>query len=151
MGLDMYLTAKRYLSQYPEGNPDSKIAEAIGSMPIGNNGMRVKEVSCEAMYWRKANAIHKWFVKNCQSSVDDCGDYWVTVEQLEQLRDDCQTILDDHAKAPDVLPTQAGFFFGSTEFDEWFWDDVQRTVTEINALLKNPDLKRWDFYYHSSW
>lgn len=151
MGLDMYLTAKRYLFQYPEDGNDAKLAKNIGALPIGNHGMRVKEISCEAMYWRKANAIHKWFVKNCQDGVDDCGDYYVTIEQLEQLRNDCKTILDDHAKAPDVLPTCEGFFFGSTEFDEWFWDDIKRTVEEINSLLKNPDLSRWDFYYHSSW
>ena len=24
--------------------------------------------------WRKANAIHKWFVDNVQDGVDDCGD-----------------------------------------------------------------------------
>ena len=151
MGLDMYLTGKRYLSKYPEDGIDAKLAKNIGALPIGNNGMRVKEVSCEAMYWRKSNAIHKWFVDHCQSGVDDCGEYYVPIEQLEELRDACQTILDDHAKAPDVLPTQSGFFFGSTEFDEWFWEDIKRTVAEINDLLKNPDIKLWDFHYRSSW
>ena len=151
MGLDMYLTGKRYLSKYPEDGTDAKIAKNIGALPIGNNGMRVKEVSCEAMYWRKSNAIHKWFVDHCQSGVDDCGEYYVPTKQLEELRDACQTILDDHAKAPDVLPTQSGFFFGSTDFDEWFWEDIKRTEEELTLLLENPDIKRWDFYYRSSW
>jgi len=151
MGLDMYLTAKRYLFQYPEDGDDAKIAKAIGGLPIGNHGMRVKEISCEAMYWRKANAIHHWFVKNCQSGVDDCDEYYVSVENLKQLVSDCETILKDHAKAPDVLPTCEGFFFGSTEFDEWFWEDIQRTVTELYSLLNDIDLKRWEFYYRSSW
>ena len=147
----MYLTAKRYLSQYPEDGTEPKIAKAIGLLPIGNNGMRVKEVSCEAMYWRKANAIHRWFVEHCQSGTDDCGEYYVTVEQLEELLEACELILSDHAKAPDILPTQSGFFFGSTEFDEWFWDDIKRTVIELHKLLTNPDIKHWDFHYRSSW
>ena len=151
MGLDMYLTAKRYLCQYPEDGVDAKIAQEVGALPIGNQGMRVKEISCEAMYWRKANAIHRWFVEQCQSGVDDCGEYYVEVDQLIKLRDLCSTILKDHAKAPDVLPTQAGFFFGSTEFDEWFWEDIKRTEVELTALFENPDIKRWDFYYRSSW
>ena len=60
MGLDMYLTAKRYLSSWDE--TDKKISKNIEAMPIGNQGMRVKEISCDAMYWRKSNAIHKWFI-----------------------------------------------------------------------------------------
>jgi hypothetical protein len=48
MGLDMYLSAKRYLSSYDEEN--QKIAKNIEAMPIGNQGMKVKEISCEAMY-----------------------------------------------------------------------------------------------------
>ena len=44
----------------------------------------------EIIYWRKANAIHKWFVENVQEGVDDCGEYEVTVEQLTELRDLCK-------------------------------------------------------------
>ena len=105
----------------------------------------------EVMYWRKANAIHKWFVDHCQSGVDDCGEYYVTVEQLEELLEACESILADHAKAPDILPTQSGFFFGSTEFDEWFWEDIKRTVIELHKVLTNPDIKHWDFQYRASW
>ena len=58
MGLDMYLTAKRYLSTY--NAEDKFLAEKVGNMPELKNGlMRVKEVSCELMYWRKANACRK--------------------------------------------------------------------------------------------
>jgi hypothetical protein len=151
MGLDMYLTAKRYLCQYPEDGDDAKLAKAIGALPLGNRGMRVKEVSCEAMYWRKANAIHKWFVDNCQGGVDDCDEYYVDKEKLQKLADDCQKILDDHSQAPDVLPTQSGFFFGSTEFDEYFWEEIQRTVHNIRILLNNAEFDRWELYYRSSW
>jgi hypothetical protein len=149
MGLDMYLTAKRYLSSYRED--EQKIADAIGLLPIGNKGMKVKEISCEAMYWRKANAIHRWFVENCQSGVDDCKEYHVSFGELKQLRDACAKIMIDNKKAPDVLPTCNGFFFGSTEFDEWFWDDIKRTEFELSAILENPENNSWAYYYRSSW
>ena len=149
MGLDMYLSAKRYLSSYDEA--DQKIAKNIEAMPTGRQGMRVKEISCEAMYWRKANAIHRWFVDHCQEGQDDCREYYVSIEDLEHLLADCETILSDQKKAPDVLPTCAGFFFGSTNFDEWFWQDVERTVSELQNILGNPDLMKWEFYYRSSW
>ena len=65
MGLDMYLTARRYLSDYEE--QERKISEAIAKLELGNMNFRIKEVSCDVGYWRKANAIHRWFVQNVQN------------------------------------------------------------------------------------
>jgi hypothetical protein len=75
----------------------------------------------------------------------------VSVEDLEHLLADCESILSDKKKAPDILPTCAGFFFGSTDFDEWFWEDIERTVSELQNILGNLDLTKWEFYYRSSW
>lgn len=47
-----------------------------------------------AVTWRKANAIHKWFVDHVQNGNDDCGDYPVSVEELALLHDTCKTVLD---------------------------------------------------------
>lgn len=46
----------------------------------------------EVAYWRKANQVHKWFVDHVQDGVDDCGNYGVTQEQLEDLLAACVTI-----------------------------------------------------------
>ena len=63
MGLDMYLNAKRYVSNYSEA--DAELRDELDKLePLA--GMPIKEIVCEAMYWRKANAIHDWFVKNVQ-------------------------------------------------------------------------------------
>jgi hypothetical protein len=48
-----------------------------------------------------------------------------------------------------LLPTQSGFFFGSTEFDEWYWQDVKSTIEIIDKCLKMDDT--WSFKYQSSW
>jgi len=147
MGLDMYLTGKRYL--YRER--DKAAAETIGQLDIGANGMRVRLVECEAMYWRKANAIHGWFVKTVQDGKDDCGEYMVSTEQLTELVDACKEALAHRDKAADVLPPTGGFFFGSTDLDDWYWDSLQTTVDGLTAVLANPELSKWDFYYQSSW
>ena len=143
MGLDMYLNAKRYLWS-SEGDLADKVAEAFPEL----KGKRVKEVIVEAMYWRKANAIHAWFVKNCQDGEDDCGNYWVGREQLEELR---QLILKALAeKDASLLPPQSGFFFGSTDINEWYWQDLEHTATNLErVLVEFPD--NWEFEYHSSW
>lgn len=143
MGLDMYLNAKRFLWMN-----ESELAEKVSEAFPELKGKRVKEVIVEALYWRKANAIHSWFVKNCQDGEDDCGNYWVGREQLEELRQLILEVLD--TKDASKLPPQAGFFFGSTEVDEWYWQDLRNTVEGLErVMVEFPD--DWEFEYHSSW
>ena len=49
------------------------------------------------------------------------------------------------------LPTQDGFFFGSTEYDEYYIDNIKYTRDRLQAILDLLDLDKWDIYYHSSW
>lgn len=148
MGLDMYLSAKRYL--WRSDGVDKEIAETIGNMEIGSNGLRVKEISCEAMYWRKANAIHHWFVHNVQSGDDDCREYRVAKQTLYQLLEVCEEVQRDPDKALDLLPPYEGFFFGSASTDDWYWDDLKQTVDRLRDLLSSTT-DDWEFYYASSW
>ena len=143
MGLDMYLNAKRFI-WFGEDELGSKVAEAFPEL----KGKRVKEVVVEALYWRKANAIHKWFVDNCQEGEDDCGNYYVGREQLEELR---QLVLEALAKKDaTLLPPQAGFFFGSTDINDWYWEDLRNTAEGLERVLAEfPE--QWEFEYHSSW
>lgn len=47
----------------------------------------------QVAYWRKANAVHSWFVENVQDGKDDCNDYEVTKKQLQSLCDICEKII----------------------------------------------------------
>ena len=120
MGLDMYLNAKRYVSNYSEADAELR-GELDKLEPLA--GMPINEIVCEAMYWRKANAIHDWFVKNVQNGEDDCGTYYVENEQLQALVDTCKAILADHTLAAELLPTASGFFFGSTDYDDYYYEE----------------------------
>ena len=48
----------------------------------------------------------------------------------------------------DLDPTE-GFFFGSTEKDEYYYQDLQDTVDGLTKCLELP--KNYYFYYRSSW
>jgi len=139
----MYLTGKRYL-WYNENKLKSKIQKSIGSE------FEPKEVEFEIIYWRKANAIHKWFVDNVQNGKDDCGTYEVNKEQLKSL---LKTVNDAiHSIEPEkILPTQSGFFFGSTDYDEGYIEDLITTKEGIEKILNSSELKMLDIQYHSSW
>lgn len=152
MGLDMYLHAKRFISEHFDENLYVNVNKAIKDLHIPGHGkMPVKWIECEAMYWRKANAIHRWFVKNVQEEVDDCKSYWVSIEQLDELLETCKKVLADRDNASAILPCQSGFFFGSEDYDEWYFQDVERTVKELEKILATPGIEHWDFQYHSSW
>lgn len=146
MGLDMYLTAKRYISEF--GDSDA-LAMAVDDLRV--NGMRVEEITYEAGYWRKANHIHKWFVDNVQGGVDNCAQYLVSVEDLEKLLALVNEVLAHTEKAGELLPTTNGFFFGSDLYDEGYFDDLIHTKAIIENVLSIPDLRLYDVYYSSSW
>lgn len=113
-------------------------------------------VSANVGYWRKANAIHRWFVDNVQGGVDDCNDYPVEIEQLAELRERCIKVLDNPDLALDLLPPTSGFMFGSTDIDEWYLNSLDHTVrmiTDVVGRLLAPDTDRTDvsIAYQSSW
>lgn len=121
---------------------------------------KITYITEEVGYWRKANAIHKWFVDNCQNGVDDCRGSYVGYDQLKDLLTICKEIQSNHYRAPELLPTQAGFFFGDTSYNEWYFNDIDKTIKILEPLVElNDKLKRSsdsvNFYpiyeYHSSW
>jgi hypothetical protein len=146
MGLDMYLNAKRFIWFREED-----LSAAISAHFPELKDRRVKQIEVEAIYWRKANAIHKWFVDNVQAGKDDCGNYWVSREQLVELRDTCRRVLDFRHLATGQLPPSEGFFFGSTEVDEYYFQDLETTAAQIDSILEDFPVEDWEFEYHSSW
>jgi hypothetical protein len=106
----------------------------------------------EVAYWRKANAIHKWFVENVQDGEDDCDAHReLTISDLQKLRELARQVLEDPDKADDLLPTQSGFFFGDTAYDEWYFDDLRDTIKMIDTILASTDFNTEALYYVSSW
>ena len=111
-------------------------------------------------YWRKANAIHGWFVNTLANGVDECQPIYVSRENLEQLRDACKHILsvpvgvsmEDAAAEVGIEPTQ-GFFFGSYEMDDYYVSDLERTVEMIDHVfsLVPEDDYHYSFVYQASW
>jgi hypothetical protein len=164
MGLDMYLHAKKYVEKINWDKLDrdndigldspevvnplwNEIVDTAGMSDVATD-IYVVHVEVTCAYWRKANQIHKWFVDNVQGGNDNCGEYYVSNEKLNQLRETCRQAL--FAKDPSLLPPQAGFFFGSYDIDEWYWQDIKDTIKKIDRVLALPDMSKLSFYYTSS-
>ena len=147
MGLDMYLNAERYLWSHVD--VDTTLSENIGQLVGLPADGRIKTITVEAGYWRKANQIHNWFVANVQEGKDECQEAYVSREQLKELREVCQKVLDNNELAEQLLPTASGFFFGGKDYDHWYFDDLKETIEIIDNALAMPE--QWDFNYRSSW
>jgi len=187
MGLDMYLEKRNFV-----GNKYRKPADMVKiqtpktekDQSFSLHDIDAKKVSYiieEVGYWRKANAIHKWFVNNVQNGNDDCKQHYTHAEQLQELLNICEDIQEncklidgevnngytvkdgkkifnkqkgkllskkDSQYADNLLPTEEGFFFGSTDYDEWYMDDIAETIQILTPLVKDTGA---DFYYQSSW
>jgi hypothetical protein len=98
---------------------------------------------------RLRNQIHQWFPVHVQDGEDECSSYHVSRDQLTELKETCQQVLLVPALAKEMLPTKEGFFFGDTDYDDWYFQDLKDTVEQIDRCLKFP--KEWDFEYHASW
>ena len=113
----------------------------------------VIEGDYEIAYWRKANQIRQWFVDHIDEfNEDDNGDYYkVTKELLEQLVKDCEITLNNHNLAKEILPTSSGFFFGGTDYDEWYYEQLENTVQVLTEVIAETDWDNEVVTYHEWW
>jgi hypothetical protein len=103
----------------------------------------------EVAYWRKANQIHAWFVTNVQNGVDECEPAPVSKEQIAGLLATVREVMADHSKAAELLPSRAGFFFGNTDYDAYYFQDLEDTERMLAPLVEGESPA--EFEYQSSW
>lgn len=158
MGLDMYLYRREYVGGWDWANnatdKDERpmydaILEYMNAERCEGSPHAYIEV-CVA-YWRKANSIHKWFC-DLDGGRDECQSIYVSHDKLLELRDICKSILLVPSAAPNLMPTQAGFFFGSYDYDAWYMQDMENTVKQLDSVLASIGPDTWvDFIYRASW
>ncbi len=150
MGLDMYLSKKTYV-KYWEHNGDNNYEVTVtkAGKPTNIDPKKVSYIVEEVGYWRKANQIHNWFVENVQNGIDECQESYVSREQLQELLNICKIVNIDNTKAEQLLSTQSGFFFGGTEYDEWYFNDIDNTIKILEDALSDENAD--DFTYRASW
>jgi hypothetical protein len=177
MGLDMYLTKKSYVKNWDHMKPEEKHTITVkkgGKKRTDINPKRISYIVEEVAYWRKFNALHGWFVSECADGTDDCKEMYVSIETLQKITDilkQVKNVIDKSEKTTKVLqdwngkdyevstyhcedevkellpPTQ-GFFFGAYEIDDWYKQDVEKTIKIFEELLQDDN---GDYYYQASW
>jgi hypothetical protein len=182
MGLDMYMSKKTYVKQWSHNKPEEQFNVDVkkGGEPFNKiKPERVSYVVEQVAYWRKFNALHNWFVENCQDGRDECQESYVDRTKLEELLETLLKVKEVYENSPkkkvqvesgwsngeksfvevevpedtdtldELFPTSSGFFFGGTEYDEYYIQEVNETIELIEGLLKEDE--DGDYYYQASW
>lgn len=177
MGLDMYLYRKTYVQSFDAEKKDivTQVKVVDKQNKYGINPDKVVYITEEVGYWRKANQIHNFFIKQTGKE-DNCEPIRIPIGILRNLYERCKAILKDNTqekeeiyqdlkgeekvrtvkvlkddtKAKELLPTCDGPFFGSMAYGEWYVEDLERTIEILEPLINSED--GWsEFIYEASW
>lgn len=159
MGLDMYIfKTKRTAHTIKElsdldRNPkpgDAAIAEFEPlNQPYAETMPDHYTIFKQVAYWRKFNALHQWFVTNVQSGIDRCDLHELDQDVLRKCHDTLEEAF--YKKNAFVLPPTQGFFWGSTEVDDYYWSNVEEAIQTISNLIDDTDWATERLFYQSSW
>lgn len=64
----------------------------------------------------------------------EAGDYLVNADEIAEL-----------------LPSCDGFFFGGTDYDEYYMNNIKETIEILEEVLKETDFEKEAVFYHASW
>lgn len=106
----------------------------------------------EIGYFRKVNFLVKYF-SDLGFDVENQTPFKISKEDVQILLSRCEQVLKDHSKAEELLPTMSGFFFGSTEYDDWYFEDVKavKEYIETQLLPKFNELSESEDIYFETW
>lgn len=160
MGLDMYLIRrKRDLKKDYWDFDKEEIYWRKANMVhkfFCDNGEEIEE-----------QVIYKISKENLQELLDKCNEVLEKVilkegkiqngskynsekKEWEPILEDGEYIANEEEIA-NILPTTSGFFFGSTDYDEYYLKDIKYTKENIEKLLNYMDFDEEECYYLASW
>jgi hypothetical protein len=140
---------------------------------------RISEIVEEIIYWRKANQIHAFFIgeeedncsrdyyvsfeklqdlyNRCVRIKNECpliegkvknGSHYEDGKLIDKMEDG--KIMQNQELAEELLPSQGGFFFGGTDYDEYYMQDIEYTIEKLKPIIEEGE-DRGDYYYSASW
>lgn len=94
----------------------------------------------------------------CQRVIDSCELVKGKIKNGETLKNgkwvpimEDGLYVKDSSVAEELLPCCEGFFFGSYNYDQYYVDDIKKTIDIITTVLETTDFETQMIYYVSSW
>ena len=94
----------------------------------------------DVAYFRKVNFLLPYF-----NYEENCSEIVIDKCEVEELIEDCERVLaakdadEAESVADELLPTEAGFFFGNTDYDERYFNDVREVADKFTEILDTFD------------
>lgn len=85
-------------------------------------------------YFRKVNFLFKYY-EDRGKMYNQCYAF-TDADDIDDIIDRCEQVLKGHNLAHRLLPSQDGFFFGSTEYDDWYFSDVKDCLKQMKKYRK---------------
>lgn len=128
------------------------LIQLVQSKAMGLDIYLIKKKRSEIGYFRKVNFLVKFFEKK-GFDVPKQTPLAIKREDAEELLSKCEEVLKDHSKAEKLLPTMSGFFFGSTDYDDYYYEDVKavRDYIKDTLLPEFANLKDDESIYFETW
>lgn len=89
--------------------------------------------------FRKRNWLMPFVENSIGSEVENCEPYELSKETMLDLLERIDNVLADHILAEELLPTQGGFFFGSTEYGDHYFMQLQDAKERLEEDVKSMD------------
>lgn len=98
--------------------------------------------------FRKVNFLISFFEKEYGEVRNVCP-IQIHKGDIEKLLNYCNKVLDNHSLAPTLLPCTEGFFFGNTDYNEYYFEDVkdvrdfceEKLLPEFEQLDENENIE----------
>jgi len=96
------------------------------------------------VYFRNVNFVYNFFADKLE---DECC--FADKSDIEELISRCKKVLVKNSLAPELLPTRSGCFFGSTDYDEWYFKNVLDCQEQMEKLLSNYNEDTDVVFFHN--
>ena len=156
MGLDIYFGRANKSTYNDAVRHNKELSEKIDALYEKNTPESIKEavnlrgefepIWEELLYFRKVNLLIPFF-----GYKENMSDMIIPKEKVEQLVDSCKKVLNGDGDAEDLLPTEGGFFFGRTEYDDLYTQRVMFVLKSFNDLLETFDFDKYYLIMHCWW
>lgn len=111
----------------------------------------LNDIDCENFeflaYFRKVNFLFEFFSGSLNEEETTAV---ITRGEMEELIEKCEFVLNNRDKASEILPTCDGFFFGSLDYDDYYFESVAKVLLSFQVILENYSddyLYIIDFFY----
>ena len=143
MGLDMYMV-----------RVDNKTCKPIKE---DNCVVSFDSKTDEVAYWRKQNMLHHFILEQTGADPNmNCTYVEVPYEVLYEFIGRANDILKARGHnreflAKKLLPTHSGFFFGSTEYDKWYYESLKSIRADFRSIIQTTNFVNQTLYYSCWW